>query len=220
MKTFSFRWQIAVAMLVVVALGVTYELGRLTHGQDTKAPIISAQDLSAAYKQVAQLVRPSVVYIDTVNTVKPVPQQRKFKVLPKDFHNRQPIDPRDEEELRRFFEMPFSAQPEQELVQRGVGTGFIVSTDGYILTNNHVVENADSMQVKLFDGREVKAELVGRDAKTDIAVIRIQADQLQPAQLGASAQVEVGEIVMAVGLYFPGSPPKRIVTFLKLPEKS
>ncbi len=82
------------------------------------------------------------------------------------------------------------------------GSGFIVRADGYILTNNHVVEGADQIDVKLKDGREFKAKLVGTDEKTDVAVIKIDAKDLPVAQLGDSDAVRVGQFAFAIGAPF------------------
>src|SRR5690606_37206043 len=84
----------------------------------------------------------------------------------------------------------------------GLGSGVIVSEDGYIITNNHVVERADALRVRLSDGREVDASVVGADPATDIAVIRIEAGGLTPARFGDSEALQVGEWVVAVGSPF------------------
>jgi len=86
-------------------------------------------------------------------------------------------------------------------VRRGVarGSGVIVSTDGYVLTNHHVVAGADRIRVVLFDRRDLAARLVGSDAHTDIAVLKIEADRLSPAPLGDSSRVRVGQFVLAMG---------------------
>ncbi len=91
-------------------------------------------------------------------------------------------------------------------IPAGVGSGVIYDAQGYILTNNHVVEGADKLVVSLPDGRSFPATLVGRDPTTDIAVIQIQADNLPVAQLGDSTQLEVGDWVVAIGnaLALPG----------------
>ncbi len=92
--------------------------------------------------------------------------------------------------------------PKRQFRQRSLGSGFIINRDGLILTNNHVVENAEEIVVKLSNDKEYKAELVGRDAKTDIAVVKIKADkadELTPAILGDSDALKVGEWVMAIG---------------------
>jgi len=98
---------------------------------------------------------------------------------------------------RRFFGDPFPRGPSR---QRSMGSGFIVDRDGYILTNNHVVENGQSIVVRLSDGSEFEAKIVGRDAKTDIAVIKIDvARKLPVVLLGNSGDLEVGEWVLAIG---------------------
>jgi len=84
----------------------------------------------------------------------------------------------------------------------GLGSGVIVSSDGYILTNNHVVEGADQIEVTLADGRETKAKLVGRDPDTDLAVLRIQLDKLPVITFGNDASARVGDVVLAIGYPF------------------
>ncbi len=83
--------------------------------------------------------------------------------------------------------------------QYGYGSGFIISSDGYIVTNNHVVAGGDTVRVVLFDGKEYQARLVGADATTDLAVIKVEAQGLTPAALGDSERLEVGETVVAIG---------------------
>ncbi len=107
--------------------------------------------------------------------------------------------------FRRFFgeefERRFRQQPRDrpERRQGGMGSGVIVSDDGYIVTNNHVVEHADEIEVLLGDKRKYKAELVGTDPKTDLAVIKIEASQLPVLPWADSGNLQVGEMVMAVG---------------------
>ena len=90
----------------------------------------------------------------------------------------------------------------------GSGSGVIFNENGYILTNNHVVEDAAAISVTLFDGRELDAKLIGRDSRTDLAVIRIDEENLSVASLGDAAQMRVGEWVVAIGnaLGIPGAP--------------
>ncbi len=87
----------------------------------------------------------------------------------------------------------------QQYVSEGAGSGVIITADGYIVTNNHVIEEATNINVRLADGKEYAAKLVGADAKTDLAVIKIEAADLTPAAYGSSAELEVGETVVAVG---------------------
>jgi len=98
-----------------------------------------------------------------------------------------------------FFRHFFGEIPEEQMKQRSLGSGVVVSEDGYILTNNHVVDGADEVTVKLFDDREFPARIVGTDPKTDLAVIKIDAEKLHPARLGDSDDLRIGEWVVAVG---------------------
>ena len=99
-----------------------------------------------------------------------------------------------------FFERFFGDIPKREFKQRSLGSGFIISADGYIFTNNHVIERADKILVKLSDGREYKAEVIGRDAKTDLALIKIKPRNSLPiVEIGDSEKLRVGEWVIAIG---------------------
>ncbi len=149
-----------------------------------QAPAIPAakslQDLSDAFAAVAEAVRPSVVFIKASHSEKNNPHAQ--------------VDPRIPQGMEPFFQP--RRRPEFE---QGSGTGFIVSQDGYILTNNHVVENADKVIVRLLDRREFTAKVVGTDPNTDVAVLKIDATGLAPASLGDSDRERVGEWVLAVG---------------------
>ena len=105
--------------------------------------------------------------------------------------------------MRRFFGDPFQGRnPRREFGvprQQGIGSGVIATRDGYILTNNHVVDGADEVKVGLQDGREFTAKVVGRDPKTDVAVIKIDAKDLPAVPMADSDKVEVGDVVLAVG---------------------
>ncbi len=109
-----------------------------------------------------------------------------------------------DEMLRRFFgdQFPGQRMPRRGLEmprQEGIGSGVIVSKDGYILTNNHVVDGADEVKVALQDGREFTAKVIGRDPKTDIAVIKIDGSSLPAVPMADSDKVEVGDVVLAIG---------------------
>ena len=136
-------------------------------------------DLSDAFATVAEQVRPSVVFIRSqrTETASRTPQQ-----LPPGFEH--------------FFPQRQQRRPE---VERGSGSGFVVSTDGYILTNNHVVEGAEKVTVRLFDRREFEAKVVGTDPLTDVAVLKVPATRLTPAALGNSDDERIGEWVLAIG---------------------
>ncbi|WP_137936236.1 DegQ family serine endoprotease [Chitinivorax sp. B] len=93
-------------------------------------------------------------------------------------------------------------QPPREFQARSLGSGFIISNDGYIMTNAHVVGNADEITVKLTDKREFKAKVIGTDERTDVALIKIDAKQLPTVRLGEPARLRVGEPVVAIGSPF------------------
>lgn len=144
------------------------------------------QKASKAFSEIAKQAVPSVVFIKTEKKV-------KMETSPFDFFGEDPF-------FKRFFG-PFFSFPRRprEFRQRGLGSGFIISQNGYILTNNHVVQKADKVMVKLHDGREFKAKIVGTDPNTDVAIVKIDADNLPVLPLGDSDKLEVGEWVMAIG---------------------
>ncbi|MFI5308685.1 MAG: trypsin-like peptidase domain-containing protein [Polyangiales bacterium] len=147
---------------------------------------VAATDFRRQFVEVAKTVRPTVVAITSVSTVEV--GTSRFEGSP--------------------FEFFFHGAPHPEKQKRqGVGTGVIVDPRGYILTNNHVVADADEIKVALKDDRELEAQVVGTDPKTDVAIIKVKLDglkgePLQAAALGDSDKLEVGEWVMAVGSPF------------------
>jgi len=152
--------------------------------------------LRVSYSGVVKKASPSVVYIFTTKFLKPRPELSPF------FNDPQ---------FRRFFGIPDFGEDDSARggsggrsgpTQRaqGLGSGVIISPDGYVLTNNHVVDGADEVRVAYGEPRrELKAEVVGRDPKTDIAVLKIDASDLPTATLGDSDQLEVGDTVFAIG---------------------
>ncbi|MDG9671560.1 DegQ family serine endoprotease [Hahella sp. CR1] len=102
--------------------------------------------------------------------------------------------------FRHFFGDPYRRRGPQEA--QSMGSGFIVSKDGYILTNNHVVAGADEIFVRLMDRRELTAKLIGSDEKSDLAVLKVEADDLPVLKLGKSSELKVGEWVVAIGSPF------------------
>ncbi len=155
-----------------------------------------AADLSEAFKQVARSVRPSVVHITSVRRVRGA--ERPRAPLPPGF-DRDPFrDFFGDDFFDRFFDRR-APGPQREFEQRGVGTGVIVREDGYILTNNHVIAQAEEVEVKLSTGATHTAEVVGTDPKTDLAVLKIDVNDLTAAVLGDSGDLEPGEWVLAVG---------------------
>ena len=158
---------------------------------------VSAPALAKDVMDVADLVEkqgPAVVNISTTKMVK-----RGQEGLPFDDESMQ-------EFFRRFFPGMPGGQggpgPMQEIPARGEGSGFIVSNDGYILTNAHVVKGADEVVVKLIDKRTFTAKVVGADTRTDVAVIKITANNLPAVKLGDPTKLRVGEAVAAIGSPF------------------
>jgi serine protease Do len=154
----------------------------------------SLQNLSEAFASVAEHVKPSVVYIKSGR--KPEAMARRG---PRGQRNapRMEVPPGMEPFFRGL--PPMQLQPQEPRFQEGSGSGFVVSKDGYILTNNHVVDGSDQVTVRLLDRREFKAKIVGTDPNTDLAVLKIDAKNLVPAPLGNSSAARVGEWVLAVG---------------------
>ncbi len=142
------------------------------------------------FAMLAERVAPSVVNISTTQEVKGFSQPFG------------PDDPLREfwEPFERFFGPRSGPVPRGPFKQRSLGSGFALTKDGYIVTNNHVVEDADEIIVRLANGKETEAKLIGRDAKTDLALIRVeQAEALTPATTGDSDALRVGEWVLAIG---------------------
>jgi serine protease Do len=189
-----FKTSLITAVLAVTALGIGY--GMSTAVRSSQQPTASVSNISetpmvpANFSDLAEKVRPGVVNIQVVKKVKNV----NFA-----FGN-SPGNPfGDESPFGRFFE----GNPSGDQKQEGVGSGFIVSQDGYIITNNHVVEDADQIKVKLANGKEYDAKVVGRDPKTDLAIVKIDgAKDLHPLSLGNSEDLKVGSWVVAIGSPF------------------
>ena len=178
------RASVSVALSFVLGLGIASLFGftdRPFGGFEiqTAPPVSDAEvqpalDLSEAFVNAAGAVTPAVVRIETSRTQ---------------------TASGDRTGLEWFFR---GQAPDPEIVQ-GSGSGFLIAENGYVLTNNHVVEDATSITVKMLDGREFGADIVGTDPTTDIAVIRVDGTGFPVASLGTSADVRVGEWVLAVG---------------------
>lgn len=153
--------------------------------------ISAAKAVSPDFAALAKKVNPTVVNIRTAKTINPKQRLRRS----------QPQNPFGNNFFDDFFNRYFDELPQQRPHrEQSLGTGFIISSDGYILTNNHVINGADDVMVKLSDGREVKGEIKGSDEKVDLALIKISEKERLPfAELGDSDTLEVGEWVMAIG---------------------
>ena len=155
------------------------------------AALVREPKLSASFAPVVERVAPSVVNVFSTKMVRN-PFGRDLRPL------------FDDPLFRRFFGDQFDEESPRQMPrmqkQQSLGSGVIVSKDGHILTNNHVVDGADEVKVALLgDKREFTAKVVGRDPKTDIAVLKIDAGDLPPLTLAASDKVAVGDVVLAVG---------------------
>ena len=163
----------------------------------------AAYSLSAAFERVANITTPSLVNISSVKRVS----------------GGGSASPRDLEPFREFFGDDFiekffpdgklpqnknapKGKPRDRFSQNGMGTGFVVDEEGHILTNNHVIADADEVQVTFADDKKYKATIVGRDERTDLAVLKIDAKNLKPLGLGDSDTLKIGEWVIAAGSPF------------------
>ena len=150
--------------------------------------LTTAKDLGLAFVEVAKKVQPSVVSIRSERTVTVQPGEG----FGKDFFKGTPFED--------FFKQ--HGGPPSKQKQMGEGSGVIVDPKGYILTNYHVVAEADKITVRLFDGRELKGKIQGIDPKTDLAVVHVEVKDLPVATLGDSDKLQVGEWAIAIGSPF------------------
>ncbi len=162
-----------------LAMIVVLMVAGLAESRAQKAPDVS---FDQGFTSIVKRVQPAVVNIASSRTVRTAPEDNPFSSDP--FFN-------------RFFGEQFQAPRERR--QHSLGSGVIVSAAGYVMTNNHVVEGASEIKISLFDKREFNARIVGTDPKTDIALLKIDADNLPVVPFGNSSTVEVGEFVLAVG---------------------
>jgi len=193
-----------IATLMGMVIGSNYSSNNLVAGDQTATtmPSTLSQPIDPAAKHspfvfVAQKVKPAVVNISAKSMV-----EDKFHTF------------FDDDIWRRFFGMP-QQKPEEPRMRRSesLGSGFFISDDGYILTNNHVVRDADDIIVRLSDTKEFKAKVVGSDAETDVALLKIDADEKMPyLELGDSDSILVGDWAIAVGNPFPQLGLDRTVT--------
>ena len=153
--------------------------------------LTTAKSLGQAFVEVAKKVQPAVVHIQTEKTISVRPDPFWFG---DEFFKGSPF-----EEFFKGFRSPRERGKEYRHKQRGEGSGVIVDKEGYVLTNNHVIEGADRVKVRLNDGREFIATVKGRDTRTDLAVLHIKAKDLPVATLGDSDKLEVGEWAIAIG---------------------
>ncbi len=173
---------VAAAILVLLGYNAVTDGTITLNNSDTQVvraedrPVSSLMDLNNAIVDIAEKTNRSVVMITTER------------------ERRRPVNPFS------FFGNPYGNRGDSDtFTQRGLGSGVIVSEDGYILTNNHVIEDVDEIKVQLYEGEEVEAELVGADPQTDVAVLKIDVENAPAIKIGDSDNLKVGAFVLAIG---------------------
>ena len=183
------------SLVIVLATGLIWGLSSLeSHTAAKNAPVTESGSMMvpASFSELAKQAQPGVVNVRTVKTVEGGgPVFRHFFGNP--FERRNPFEDFG----------PFSDERQREFKQRSLGSGFIIDREGHIVTNNHVIEGADEITVRLSNDKEYDAEIVGRDPNTDLALIKIKdASDLVPLKMGDSDQLTVGSWVVAMGSPF------------------
>ncbi|MCK5826156.1 MAG: DegQ family serine endoprotease [Desulfuromusa sp.] len=180
-------------LVIFIAVGINGSLlARTADAQDAGKE--NLRETGRAFRSVAKQVGPAVVFIKVEKKLSP-------RSMGSDSFGGNPFS---DEFFRRFFGQPPQQKRSPKQVPKhnaaGQGSGFIISSDGYIMTNNHVVGDADKVTVQLLDGSEYEAKIIGTDPPTDVALIKIDVDEKLPAlKLGDSDQLEVGDWVLAFG---------------------
>jgi serine protease Do len=177
---------IALAVLVFSGHGWGKPLWTILEDADRKKPVRITNE---TFAKLAEKLKPAVVNINTTMVVK---QHPFFRERPSPFGEQDPF--------RDFWEKFFGGEMPQEFETKSLGSGVIINKEGYIVTNNHVIENAKEIMVTLSNERDYEAEVIGRDKKTDLALIKVDAkEDLPVAPLGDSDELMVGEWVIAIG---------------------
>jgi serine protease Do len=171
------RTAITYVLMVIVTASTLFLVGGTSYAKNAPPDFV----------ELSKKLTPSVVNISTSKTITPQARQPQ-------------TGPFGSDPFSEFYERFLQGVPQRPHKQRSLGSGFIISNEGYILTNNHVIAGADEIKVKLSDGREFKGELKGSDEKLDLALIKITSkDHLPVATLGDSDAMEVGEWILAIG---------------------
>ena len=180
---------VIIGMFISSSLKVDSVSAALPFWKEGTAPATVKVPLPS-FTSLAKELSPTVVNIRTTKTLENRDLYRRFEP-----------PPGYEDWFDEFFKKYFNNMPNQDLKQRSLGSGFIISKDGYVLTNNHVISGADEILVSLADKEEFKAKVVGTDDKTDIALIKIESkkNDFPVAVLGDSNVLEIGEWVIAIG---------------------
>jgi serine protease Do len=191
------KWYLTIFALIIAVLVFAYVRGKVIT-EDTWFDADHAKVKNVVFDKglpslsgLVKSVKPSIVNISTTSVIKGPNMHDKF------FGQQNPFRDFFGED---FFDKFFGDSPKREFKQRSLGSGCIIGREGYIITNNHVIEKAQTIKVKLIDGKEYDATVVGRDPKTDLALIKIDAkNDLPAASFGDSDTLEVGDWVVAIG---------------------
>jgi serine protease Do len=185
------------SLVIVLSLVFTLLLNSFSFADPAeKKDIEMLRSTGQVFAEIAEKATPAVVFVSVEQDV----TQQTPDIVYGD-----PFDQFNDEFFKRFFGQPLPRQfrqqqpRQQKQIRRGQGSGFIITSDGYILTNNHVVEGAEKITVKFSDDKELPAKVIGRDPETDVAVIKVDANNLPTVQLGDSDKLKVGEWVIAIG---------------------
>lgn len=177
---------ILVAVLLLPATGWSEPFWKTLDRQNRSRPVTITNE---TFSKLAETLKPAVVNISTTMVVKQPPF---FRGRPSPFGEQDPF--------REFWERFFGGEIPQEFETKSLGSGVIINKEGYIVTNNHVVENAKEIMVTLSNEKDYQAEVIGRDKKTDLALIKVDAkEDLSVAPVGDSDKLRVGEWVIAIG---------------------
>src|SRR5690625_3238166 len=151
--------------------------------------LISCGPQASTLPDFTELAESNQAYVVNISTVKKASQKEDIRQQSPEF-------------FRHFFDGLEEHVTIPERDRESQGSGFIISDDGYILTNSHVVHGADEMLVRLQDRRELVATLVGADKQSDLALLKVDAKNLKPVKIGSSEELKVGEWVLAIGAPF------------------
>ncbi|WP_299976781.1 Do family serine endopeptidase [Desulfobacula sp.] len=172
-------------IIIVIALVAAPAIAKKNFKNTRMVPV--------SFAELAKQAKPGVVNIQTVKTIEGGGRVYKHFFGQPFGGNRNPFD--------EFFS-PFPNQRPQNRKESSLGSGFVISKDGYIVTNNHVIKDADQIKVILHDKTEYEASIIGTDPMTDLALIKIKATDLVPLKFGSSSEAEVGSWVVAIGSPF------------------
>jgi len=201
-KRVIFVSALILGLIIGIAATAKFNLLPLTNAQNKEKVTLGKSNLPPSTQQamldenafirVAELVGPAVVSISTEHITK-IPARRYRSPFGSEFFGRR------DEFFDRFFKDFFGDMPEREFKQRGLGSGVIIDDAGYVLTNEHVVSNADKITVTLPDGREFDGKVKGKDVRSDLAIVKIDGKDLPIAELGDSDDLRIGQWSIAIG---------------------